>query len=323
MELRQRPLPAALRTARPALGEIGAALGPEGEVVLVPGNHDHHLLTSWSERRAATREDADALGTETAVDWRSGEPLATVIDALAPARARVAYPGVWLSEDLYATHGHYADRHVTVPMLERLAAGVMARLTGEPAEGPRRAEDYEDVLVPVYAWIHALAQIGRPGLGRSEQGASAGARGVLVGEAPSRGRGGLRGSARRRALRTGFPVFVAALNRAGIGPLRRQLTGEELRRASLRAINEVLIRLQVPASTVIFGHTHRAGPLPTDKSAEWQTPRGQRLLNTGSWIDEPGFLGSEPARSPYRAGFAVRIDGSAAPELVNLLDPPA
>ena len=37
----------------------------------------------------------------------------------------------------------------------------------------------------------------------------------------------------------------------------------------MRAFAEVLRRLAVPADYVIFGHTHRAGPLPGDERAEW------------------------------------------------------
>ena len=36
-----------------------------------------------------------------------------------PARVRFAYPGLWLREDVYATHGHYLDCHLTVPTVER------------------------------------------------------------------------------------------------------------------------------------------------------------------------------------------------------------
>ena len=56
---------------------------------------------------------------------------------LAPRTVRVAYPGVWLRDDVYATHGHYIDRHITVPMLERLAAGAMRRVVALNPEGPR------------------------------------------------------------------------------------------------------------------------------------------------------------------------------------------
>ncbi|MDQ6774686.1 MAG: hypothetical protein M3071_00360, partial [Actinomycetota bacterium] len=76
LELRHGPLREPLATGREFLTELGAALGSAGEVVIVPGNHDHHLLDPWLERRAR-RAAPPPLGLESAVDWRAGEPLAT------------------------------------------------------------------------------------------------------------------------------------------------------------------------------------------------------------------------------------------------------
>ncbi len=312
LELRQGPVQAALSAAEPVLREVGAALGPDREVVIVPGNHDHHLLTAWLERRASEAQSRP-LGLESAVDWHPGDTLATVADWLAPARVRAAYPGVWLREDVYATHGHYCDRHTTVPMFERLGAGAMARIVREPAAGPRRAEDYEAVLAPIYAWIHAIARDGGPRLGESSHGVSARAWRVLAG-------GDRKRSLRRRGLTAALPAIVAALNGLRLGPLRADLSGPELRRAGLRAFGEVLARLDVSAPHVVFGHTHRAGPLPGDDRSEWLAPTGARLLNAGSWVHEPGFLGAAPRESPYRPGFCTVVDDHGPPRLVNVLD---
>ncbi len=313
IELRRGPLHAAIDAARPVLGELGQGLGRGAEVVLVPGNHDHHLLNRWFERRGEP-ERPGSLGLERIVGWQPGDPLAAVADALAPAAVRVAYPGVWLRADVYALHGHYLDVHTTVPMLERLAAGTMARAVRRLPEGPRSSEDYEALLAPVYAWIDAVAQTGGPPLARSSHGASAGAWRSLQ-------RRGSRLRPRQRATAAGFAILIAVLNRAGIGPLRRDLSAEELRQAALRALAEVLQRLEIDAEHVIFGHTHRAGPLPGDEPSAWRGAGGQRLLNTGSWVYEPAFLGTSPQSSPYRPGFAVRLDdGAAPPKLTNLLD---
>ncbi len=52
-----------------------------------------------------------------------------------------AYPGLWVREDVYATHGHYLDCHLTIPTLERLGIGAMGRVMRRPAArvrvGPR------------------------------------------------------------------------------------------------------------------------------------------------------------------------------------------
>jgi len=304
LELRHGPLRDALAAAAPVLHELGAALGPEREVVVVPGNHDHALLRGWLERR-----DHAPLGLESAVGWDSREGLGGVVEALAPAQVRVAYPGVWLRDDVYAIHGHYGDRHNTVPIVERLGAGLMVRLAGEPAGGPRRAEDYEAALAPMYAWIDAVAQAG--GLRGGGGDGSFQVKAWRAIRDRSAGRG-----VRSRAAAAGFPALIAGLNRAGLGPLRPDVSGVELRRAALRAFAEVTDRLDVPAAAhVIFGHTHRAGPLPGDDSSEWG-----RLINTGSWVHEPSFLGDSPRESPYRPGFAAVVEDAGPPELVNLLD---
>jgi hypothetical protein len=214
---------------------------------------------------------------------------------------------------VYATHGHYCDRHTTVPMFERLAAGVMARLAAEPDGGPRRPEEYEATLAPIYAWIHALAQSGGPQLGESSHGPSARAWRTLAGSGRAR-------RVRTRGLIAAFPALIAGLNRARLGPLRADLSGAELRRAGLRAFSEVLTRLDVGASHAVFGHTHRAGPLPGDTPDEWRTPSGVAMVNAGSWLHEPQYLGESPRRSPYRPGFCVAIDGDEPPSVSNLLD---
>jgi hypothetical protein len=148
LELRHGPLREALTAAEPALHEIGEALGADREVVVVPGNHDHRLLRGWLERWFA-QPGCDPLRLDTDVQWLAGEPLDAIAGSLSPARVRACYPGVWLREDVYAIHGHYCDRHVTVPTLERLGAGVMARLTSERSGGPLRIEDYEATLGPM------------------------------------------------------------------------------------------------------------------------------------------------------------------------------
>ena len=323
VELRHGPLRAALAAAEPVLRELGAALGPGREVVIVPGNHDHGLLRGWLERRDPARE----LGLETPVEADPREALGALAAALSPARTRVSYPGVWLRDDVYAIHGHYCDRHNTVPIVERLGAGLNVRLTGEPEGGPARAEDYEAALAPMYAWIDTVAQMGGlRGSGgdgsfqikawRALGGGGSGARGGgrARGDGP-RGPGAARGGLVRRGMLVAFPAVVAGLNRLGIGPLRADVSVPTLRRAALQAFTEVLSRLDVPAAHVIFGHTHRAGPLPGDDPAEWG-----RLLNTGSWVYEPGYLGDAPAQSPYRPGFAAIVSDDGPPELVNLLD---
>jgi hypothetical protein len=308
IELRHSRLSTALARATPVLRELGQTAA---EITIVPGNHDHHLLAAWFERRAL-QEQPESLELQTDVDWHPDGPLAKVAEALRPATVTVAYPGIWLRDDVYATHGHYLDRHTTVPLIERIGAGAMARILREPPEGPRTIEDYERALQPIYAWIHALAQAGAHDIGDGKLDPSMRGWRMLTG---SDGRRTLRA----RGVAAAFPVAVAGMNKAGIGPLKPDLSGPQLRRAALTAFKQVIERLNVRAPHVIFGHTHRAGPLPFDDLAEWRTPSHTNIINSGSWVHQPDFLGPDPATSPYRAGFGVELIDDGPPALVNLL----
>jgi hypothetical protein len=108
------------------------------------------------------------------------------------------------------------------------------------------------------------------------------------------------------------------LGRAGLGPLRADLSGPELRRASLAAFGEVCDRLALRARYVIFGHTHRPGPLPRDDGALWRAGNSA-LLNAGNWVYERQFVAGPPARSPYWPGTCILVPDTGAPELRSLL----
>jgi hypothetical protein len=246
----------------------------------------------------------------------------------APANVRVAYPGVWVREDVYATHGHYLDCHLTVPTLERLSLGVMSRVLARPARDFTGVDDYEAVSAPVFAWRDAVSRSNRPG-GTLNGMATADAWRALGGSparaggdrSPGRSNGAGRSRwrspaarIRRRALIAGFPAAVALLNRAGIGELSSEISGEELRRAGLLAMREVAGRLGVGGGYVVFGHTHRPGPLPGDDAEEWG-----RLVNTGSWTYSPIFLTAKTGESPYWPGTCVLVEDSGPPRVNRLL----
>ena len=109
------------------LADLGRALGPDGELVLVGGNHDHGLVAGWIDGRLQS-EPPGFLGLEQVMAPEDAGPLAVrLAERAAPARVRSPIPALWLRDDVYAIHGHYSDLHTTVPTFERLAAGAMAR----------------------------------------------------------------------------------------------------------------------------------------------------------------------------------------------------
>jgi hypothetical protein len=313
VELRDRPQRDVVAVAGELYGQLGRALGPDGELVMVAGNHDHGLVSGWLDGRLMTGP-ADFLGLEQYFDPIQAGPLAAALaERAAPTRVRMAYPGLWLREDVYALHGHYGDLHSTVPTFERLAAGAMARFVAQlPGEGAT-PDDYEAVLAPIYAWLHALTQ-------RREQtpasaGAQASARAWVALAGSNRGIRSLPGL----AMNGGYAAGVMALNAIGIGPLDRRLSGDALRRGGLHAIREALRRLGVGAAHVIWGHSHRPGPLPADDPSEWRSASGGTLHNTGSWVFQPHFVAERGSGSPYWPGTAVLVEESGPPRLLRLL----
>jgi hypothetical protein len=310
LELRHGPVREALAAAAPVLRDLGTAMAG-GEVVLVPGNHDHRLLTSWLESRGdGGRPPPLGLAERAGPDVTPHTEA--VAEMLAPARVDVAYPGLWLADGVYAMHGHYVDRHSTVPSFERLAAGALGRVLNDHIDDISTPDDYEVVLAPLYALLDAIAARAPDGRGPSHANASTRAWRALAGDG--------RRPLRRTLLAGAFPVGVRALNRAGIGPFRADLSGPELRRAGLRAMRDVVARLAIDARHVVFGHTHRAGPLQADDPADWALPGGGALHNTGSWVLERTWTRAGTA-SPYWPGGAIELDGAdAAPRHLRLLD---
>ncbi len=331
LELRHRPPRHAMAAARPFFEDLGRVLAGR-ELVVSAGNHDHLLVESWLAERALRPPEPFELEQRLRPDQAS-PMLAQLAAWAAPARVSAAYPGLWVRDDVYAMHGHYLDAHLTVPTIERLSVALMSRVLGRPAASFSRVEDYEAVGAPVFAWRDTVARDAHAG-GAMNRVDTIRAWRALAGEPNGAGGSGgsLRaGSAAWRAARVrklrglalagAFPLAVAALNRAGLGPLRTDISTDELRRAGLRAIGEVADRLGLGDAHVIFGHTHRAGPLPGDSETEWLGRGGARLMNCGCWTYDLVFLGRSAVETPYWPGTCVLVEGDSSepPQLMRLL----
>ena len=313
LELRDRPLGEVLDGAAPALAALGEALAGR-EVIVIPGNHDHHLIEPWLERRAL--EGAGSLELE-----QVGTPEGLAFEALAghlgDAEVRCAYPGIRVRDDVYAMHGHYLDRHLTVPTIERLGVGAIERVLGLPTTGPDplappgdgravEIDEYERVQTPVYALLFGLAQAT---VGDRRGGADPSARlWQMIGGGDTR-------SARLRGWVLGavaVPGAVGVANRLGLGPVRSDLSAGAIGRAGFAAMGDVVEALEIEAEHLIFGHTHRRGG-PEARGAT-------KLWNTGSWVHSAGLLGASAAVSPYWPGTVCWVGDEGEPELRHLLD---
>jgi hypothetical protein len=281
----------AMEVAEPVLRAIGGRLDRGSEVIVVPGNHDGDLIAPWLR----------AKGVPSAVDAelpRAATPLlASITSWLGPASVRVRYPGVWLSDGVWATHGHYLDRHLLPEVAFGVARGLLGRL---PRDGARPV-DYERAGGPsLTRWEAALTRaLPRPLAGLVDDLAEL-----------------LRAATMPRLPRAAH----GSLGRR-MSPLTASLLGAQMRRASIPAIARVVHRLGVEAEWVIFGHVHRCGPLPGDDAQAWVGPGGRpRLANTGSWVYEPLLVHHATPPHPYWPGGAVRLEDGGEPQPIGLLD---
>lgn len=321
VELRDLPVGVALAAARPFFEELGDALG-DRDVTLVPGNHDHRLAEplldglsldggGGPDRREPLRPRSPALGLEQLADPSPG-PTALIDEWLGPARLRIAYPGIWLREDVYATHGHYMDAHLTLPRAECIAAATLIRFAGPPPD-PATAAEYERVLRPLYGFFYGVAQARRKrSSGRRTPSEAAWA--VLSNRSRD-------GSLKRRlgsaAARHGFPAGIWALNRLLRSGFSPDISTAAISASGIAAATEMAKRLQVDGGHVITGHTHRGGPLPSE--AEWSLPGGGTLHNSGSWVFASAFHHPGRPPGPYWPGTVTWIEESGPPKRTQLL----
>jgi hypothetical protein len=255
--------------------------------VFVLGNHDHALGAGWRER---TRLDGGRRSGVDDVVPSGSSPLRDHVAAwFEGCDFEVRYPGVWLDDGVYATHGHFMDVHLATPTLERLASGALGSLLPQLSH-PATVDDYEARLAPVLTLYTEAAQWLRDG-------------------------------------RLGLPgieaaIFAAFARMQGAPLTRWGLTTDvsrgAQRRDGLAALHAMLDRLAVPARHVVFGHVHCSGPWPGDPLHEW-VAGGRMAWNPGGWVHDETMIDAEDLQCPWRPGAAVVIDGGE-PRLERILE---
>ncbi len=306
-ELRELPLARALEATRPFFEELGEAMAGK-RVFLVPGNHDHRFAEPLLEALAL---EGGELGLEHRA-LPSGEALARIDAWLGEAELGIAYPGLWLRDDVYATHGHYMDCHLSLPRLECVAAAAVMRGSGPPPD-PATPADYERVLRPIYGLFSGLTEAKMsPGAKRPSERAWRAVNGRR------RNGGRARRAATRVAIGGAVPASVWLLNRALHAHFNPDLSAAAISRSGIEGAAEMTRRLRIEANHVITGHTHRAGPREGEAAA-WQAPGGTQLHNTGNWVFAYAFHHPGAPPGPYWPGTVTWLEDKGPPRRVNLL----
>lgn len=308
IELRDLPAARAMHLARPFFEQVGRAFAGR-EVVLVPGNHDHRLAEPLLERVAADGEGRLGPQQLGKAEGRFGSSLA---EWLGEATLTIAYPGIWVRDDVYATHGHYMDCHMSLPRIECLAAAAVMRGFGLRVPSPASAEDYESVLRPIYGFAYALAQGGSKGRPRRPS--------ERVWKAISRDTrrdGRLRRTARKATVGLGIPLGIGGLNRLLDSEFELDVSAGGISRSGIAAEAELARRLDLDAAHFITGHSHRAGPEAGD--SEWTLAGGRRFHNTGSWIFASAFHRPGTPPGAYWPGTVTWVEAEGPPRRASLL----
>ncbi len=304
VELRELPLAAALESARPFFEELGEAMAGR-PTIFVPGNHDHRLAEPLLERLGL---DGAPLGLEHRAPL-DDEPLERIAAWLGGSELQLAYPGLWLREDVYATHGHYMDCHMTLPRMECVAAAATMRALRPLPADPEPA-DYEHVLQPVYGFTYGLAQGGSVwGKARPSERAWR--------ALSARRNGGRRARIRRAAVRAAIPAGVWGVNRLLHAEFDADLSSGAISASGVAAATELAARLGVDAGHVITGHTHRGGP--GEDEAPWPLRGGGSLHNTGSWVFATAFHHPGTPPNSYWPGTVTWLEDDGPPRRERLL----
>jgi UDP-2,3-diacylglucosamine pyrophosphatase LpxH len=96
----------AFPVAEPVMRAVAEHLGEDKQVLIVPGNHDHELVREWA--RAA----GPGLLRENLVPTEASERLRELVSWFDATQVEVHYPGVWLADGVWATHGHYLNHYL-------------------------------------------------------------------------------------------------------------------------------------------------------------------------------------------------------------------
>ena len=290
-----RPAPS---VAEKTLRTIGAALGPDRTVVVVPGNHDARLVRSWALSRG------ESLGIADDVDLTATSELSMLASWLAPAQVRCSYPGFWVSDRIWATHGHYLDRHLIPETAFGLQRSAVTRLLG------RRAPPRDLRGAPIeYEWTRRHSVTLRRRQPRHRR---------IAPRLRARPLATLLESAAAMTRLRAIPRVPHLMMRANLAPITARLIDAQMRGAAMPAMAEVAQRLGVDADWIVFGHVHRLGPRD---EPDWRpVPHGVRLVNTGSWVFDPVLIDRVQPPHPYWPGGAVIVEPGVAPRAVGLLD---
>lgn len=334
LDLRFQQLEEALQTSRPFFDMLGDVLRSAStpRVTYIPGNHDYHYavrLMEGAREQAILTDETFALKQLVAPpDFFLSRQLARMIGRDVPVRVVYFYDTLESSQGtIFLTHGHYLDLHIDSgpARLLNLAQSVLAAA----GQGPESITPdlYEGLLRPQYELLHWIGQ--SPAGGELQSRIYERLRG---GAPPETRFSSLRQRALRRAASAAGTVGLALAEsianrlfkeRLSLTSLAREAQVEETIRAFSLSLEALQSYLPEGVRYVVFGHTHRPGPLEGIDAAErWMVNmRGQptMVLNSGSWLYDGGKARRPDYRPQRWPGSFILIPDQGPPRVVEVL----
>ena len=335
LDLRFQQLEIALQLAMPFLAMLGEVLSKakHPRVTYIPGNHDHHYASRLIEAEQEQAIDSGEPYTFKHVvaprDFFLSRQLARLIGGNVEVKFTYFYDTIASSEgSIFLIHGHYLDLHIDAGparLLSLLQASIAAAGQSVEALSP---DLYEAILRPQYELLHWIGQ--SPGGGQIQSRIYERLRGGGV--PPNTRLRQIRRAALNRAASVGGKVGVAlaemVANRLVKGGLSltspaRDAQVEQTISAFSLSLEELDAYLPSTAKYVIFGHTHRPGPLESIDAPERWTVKmhGQdiQVMNSGSWLYDAGKARRPDYRPQRWPGTFILIPDRGQPQLVEVL----
>jgi predicted phosphodiesterase len=334
LDLRFQQLEIALQLAMPFLSMLGEVLSTakHPRVTYIPGNHDHHyasrLIEAEQEHAIEAGEPYIFKQVVAPRDFFLSRQLARLIGGDVEVKFTYFYDTIDSSEGpIFLIHGHYLDLHI-----DAVPARLLSLLQASIASAGQNVETlspdlYEAILRPQYELLHWIGQ--SPGGGQIQSRIYERLRG---GAPPNTRLRQIRRAALNRAASVGGKVGVAlaemVANRLVKGGLSltspaREAQVEQTISAFSLSLEELDAYLPTGARYVIFGHTHRPGPLEgIDAPERWTVKlRGQetQVMNSGSWLYDAGKARRPDYRPQRWPGTFILIPDRGHPRLVEVL----
>lgn len=272
------------------------------KLILVVGNHDHHLVASTADQRRF--EDAVGIPDKHPFHVTTAE---MVLHHLCPdIEVFAAYPATTI-DDIYFIHGHYLTQHLAAEGFGwKMWDNLQWKLSGTKRRHDGLSiQDYEALLTPLYELMYSTSQLPSGSQTKAQSERLLAIAGAVL---STPGKVGQQAIKIEQALMTKFYSKASIEDEQALLDPPPAATRMDI----IDAMALVCSNLGIPPGPVVFGHTHFQMQNPSADTSPWQ------FYNSGSWTMSDTELNHPEMREHSWPGAVLRVEGQSI-ELHNLL----